>query len=372
MNAEANSVVPGHQWIEVAGFSLVFERVAISTETPTGTQLAAAVGFGPERQCTVLELLAGGEMEDIRPDEVVNLRESTGRFVIVESDRSYRLTLDGVRFDWPCRVISGGQLRRLGAVPTESEVYLPLPGPVERVIQDHDLVDLDEPGVEVFLTRKRRWRLNVQGVTLVVHEPTIVVRDAIRAAGFDPRQDWIAILRVKGAPKQEVGLDFVIDLRTHGIEKLRLTPREVINGEGSTGPRRMFALLEVDERFLNGLGLRWETVIDGASRGQARRWLLIHDYPLPQGFTAERTLLALEIPPTYPNAQIDMFYTNPPLALATGRPIDRTQVSARIAGVDFNGWSRHRGPQSQWDPASDNVMTHLALVESAMAKEVSE
>ena len=132
------------------------------------------------------------------------------------------------------------------------------------------------------------------------------------------------------------------------------------------------ALLEVDERFLNGLGFRWETVIDGASRGQARRWLLIHDYPPPQGFTTERTLLALEIPPTYPNAQIDMFYTNPPLALATGRPIDRTQVSARIAGVDFNGWSRHRGPQSQWDPASDNVMTHLALVESAMAKEVSE
>ena len=372
MNVEANGVVPGHQWIEVAGYSLVFQRVALSTETPTGTQLAAAVGFGPERQWTVLELLVGGEMEDIRPDEVVNLRESTGRFVIVESDRSYRLTLDGVRSDWPCRVISGGQLRRLGTVPTESEVYLSLPGPVERVIQDHDLVDLDEPGVEAFLTRRRRWRLNVQGVMLVVHEPTIVVRDAIRAAGFDPCQDWIAILRVKGAPKQEVGLDFVIDLRTHGIEKLRLTPREVINGEGPTGPRRMFALLEVDERFLNGLGFRWETVIDGASRGQARRWLLIHDYPPPQGFTTERTLLALEIPPTYPNAQIDMFYTNPPLALATGRPIDRTQVSARIAGVDFNGWSRHRGPQSQWDPASDNVMTHLALVESAMAKEVSE
>ncbi len=372
MQADSSGATPGHQTIQVAGFSLVFSEVTISTTTPTGAQLAQAAGFGPKQQATVLAILDNGELEDIRPDEVVRLRDTTGKFVIVESDRSYKLTIDGVRFDWPCRVVSGGQIRKLGKVPAEHEVYLELPGPVERVVHEHDLVDLDESGVEEFKARKRHWKLNVQGVMLVVHEPTIVVSQAIRSAGFDPDKNWIIILRVKGQPKQEVELDFVIDLRMHGIEKLRLTPREVNNGEGPSAPRRMFSLLEIDVRFLDGLGLHWETVVDGASSGQGRRWLLIRNYPVPDGFTVEHALLALEIPLTYPSAQIDMFYTSPPLALKTGRPIDRTQVSANILGTEFNGWSRHRGPQSQWNPASDNVMTHFALVESALAKEIGE
>ncbi len=212
-----------------------------------------------------------------------------------------------------------------------------------------------------------KYKLNVQGVVLTVHEPTIMVRQAMKDAGFDPSKNWIIILRVHDQPKKEVDLDYIIDLRTPGIEKLRLTPREVNNGEAGALPRRGFALLDIDERFLNGLDLLWETIIDGE-----RRWLLIYDHPVPVGFTVQHVLLAFEIPLTYPGAQIDMFYTNPPLVLKSGRAIDRTQVSAAILGMPFNGWSRHRGEQSKWNPVSDNVSTHLALVESAMAKEVGE
>jgi len=217
--------------------------------------------------------------------------------------------------------------------------------------------------------KRQQWRLNVQGVILDLDEPTILVRQAIQDAGFNPNQNWIIILRMHGEPKREVGLDFVIDLRTPGIEKLRLTPREVNNGEAPMAPRRLFVLLEVDEIFLNGLGLFWETIIDNTDVNSARRWLLIHNYPVPAGYTVSHTLLALEIPLTYPGAQIDMFYTSPPLTLKSGRAIDRTQVSAIILGVPFNGWSRHRGKLSQWNSVSDNVSTHLALVESALVKE---
>src|SRR5262249_1429687 len=146
--------------------------------TPTGSQLAAIAGFKPEQAATVLEVLVNGELEDRRPDERINLGESTRKFVIVDSDRSYKLTLDRTRFDWPCRVISGGQLRKLGQVPGESEVYQDLPGSAERIIGEHDLVDLDAPNVEVFKTRKRTWKLNVQGVLLSLHESSIVVRTA--------------------------------------------------------------------------------------------------------------------------------------------------------------------------------------------------
>jgi hypothetical protein len=368
MNAtNLNAAEPGDHIIAIADASLTFYDHRITEASPTAAQLAAVAGFKPEQAATVLEVLANGELEDRRPDERVHLRESTRKFVIVESDRSYKLTLDGTRFDWPCRVISGGQLRKLGQVAAERELYQDLPGSAERVVGEHDLVDLGAPHVEVFKTRKRIWKLNVQGVLLTLNESSIVVRTAIKDAGFDPTKNWIIVLRVRDQPKREVGLDEVIDLRTPGIEKLRLTPKEVNNGEAAVKPRRQFALLEVDERFLNGLGLWWETVVDAN-----RRWLLVHDYPVPKGYTVSRTLLALEIPLTYPGAQIDMFYTHPPLALKAGRAIDRTQVSANIYGKAFNGWSRHRGELSQWNPSTDNVATHLALVESALAKEVGE
>jgi hypothetical protein len=363
----SNAPKPGEHIVAIAGFSLTFHDHHIPEASPTGAQLAAVAGFKPDQAATVLEMLASGELEDRRLDERVDLRESTRKFVIVESDRSYKLTLDGTRVDWPCRVISGGQLRKLGQVGAGHEIYQDLPGNAERIIGDNDLADLGAQKVEVFKTRKRTWKLNVQGVLLTLDESSIVVRAAIQEAGFDPTENWIIVLRVRDQPKREVGLDEVIDLRMPGIEKLRLTPKEVNNGEAVVKPRRQFALLDVDDRFLNGLGLWWEAVTDAG-----RRWLLIHDYPVPLGYTTSRTLLALEIPLTYPGAQIDMFYTHPPLALKTGRAIDRTQVSASIQGQPFNGWSRHRGELSKWNPATDNVSTHLALVESALAKEVDE
>jgi Prokaryotic E2 family E/Multiubiquitin len=363
----SNAPNRGEHMVAIAGFSLTFHDHHISEGAPTGAQLAAVAGFKPEHPATVLEMLANGELEDRRPGERVDLRESTRKFVIVESDRSYKLTLDGSRVDWPCRVISGGQLRKIGQVSAGREIYQDLPDNAERIIGEQDLADLGASKVEVFKTRKRTWKLNVQGVLLTLNESSIVVRTAIQEAGFDPTKNWIIVLRVRDQPNREVTLDEVIDLRTPGIEKLRLTPKEVNNGEVAVKPRRQFDLLDVDVRFLNGLGLWWETVID-----TGRRWLLIHGYPVPNGYTTSRTDLALEVPLTYPGAQIDMFYTYPPLALTTNRPIDRTQVSASIEGKPFNGWSRHRGELSKWNPTTDNVSTHLALVESALAKEVGE
>ncbi|MDE2466988.1 MAG: multiubiquitin domain-containing protein [Alphaproteobacteria bacterium] len=372
MNAEANSTNnAGHQVIQVADLSLAFRESQVLTTTPTGAQLAQAAGFAPDQGATVLAVLADGELEDVRPTEVVDLATTSRHFVVVLSDRLYKLAINGTVYEWPARIISGGQLRKLGQVPDDMVLYQTLPDGVERFLGSHDLVDLDGPGIEQFMAKARQWKLNVQGVLLTVPHPTIVVRQAITDAGFDATKPWIIVLRVHGEPKREVGLYDVIDLRTPGIEKLRLTPREVNNGEGAAAaPLRMFALLPADARFLDSLGWRWETRIESTPDGKSRRWLLIHNYPLSQGFTVERTLLALEIPLTYPGAQIDMFYTYPALALTTGQPIPSTQVSAVIGGNTFNGWSRHRGPASAWDPQTDNVVTHLALVESAMLKEV--
>lgn len=355
-----------HQ-IEVADETLTFHTVGVDDLTPTGAQLAAAAGFKPKQNAVVLQVLPNGELEDVRPSETVDLRHADGRFVIVETDRDYLLTLDGQRFPWPCRVVSGAVLRKLGNVPADHAIFEEKVDEPDRLIADRDLVDLDGRGVESFVSRKPVWTLNVQGVEIDVDTPTVLVSDALTRAGFDVTQSWHIFLKVRGQAKREVQLSDRVDLRTPGIEKIRLTPKEVNNGEAPPAPRRDFALLDADDAFLDRLGLRWETVYDAG-----RRWLLIHHYPVPAGYTAARTLLALEIPPTYPGAQIDMFYTSPPLALASGRAIDCTHIAATIHGAPFNGWSRHRGPGSPWNPAVDNVSTHLALVESALLKEVGE
>lgn len=352
--------------VEIADAAFNFRSVSIADLTPTGAQLAAAAGFKPTQQVTVLQVLANGDLEDIRPDETVDLRHAEGRFVIVESDRSYRLTIDGQRFDWPCRVVSGGLLRKLGQVPAEKDIYLDESETADRVIGPRDLVDLDAAGVEAFVTRVRHWKLNVQGVVLEIDMPMIGVRDAIARAGFNPDQGWQIFLKLAGQPKRPVTLADTIDLRTPGIEKLRLTPNEVNNGEAPWAPRRAFDLLDVDHAHLARIGLRWETVEQAD-----RRWLLLHEYPVPRGYSVTHTLLALEVPPTYPGAQIYGFYAYPPLVLASGRTIESTQLRGTIDDREFHGWSRNRGSLA-WNPATDNVTTQLMLVDAALAKEVGE
>lgn len=352
--------------IEIADAAFNFRSVSIADLTPTGAQLAAAAGFKPAQQATVLQVLANGELEDIRPDETVDLRDTKERFVIVESDRVYRLTIDGQRFDWPCRIVSGGLLRKLGRVPLEKGIFLEQSDTADRAIGPHDLIDLDAAGVEAFVTSIKHWKLNVQGVVIEVDMPTIEVREAIARAGFNPDQGWQIFLKIAGQPKRSVTLTDTIDLRTPGIEKLRLTPNEVNNGEAPWAPRRAFDLLDVDHAHLARLGLRWETVEQAG-----RRWLLLYDYPLPSSYSVTHTLLALEVPSTYPGAQIYGFYAFPPLALGSGRAIDNTQLRGTIDGREFHGWSRNRGSLA-WNPATDNVTTQLMLVDAALAKEVGE
>lgn len=350
--------------IEVADQTLTFRSVEISDLTPTGAQLVRAADIRPISSAIVLHMLEDGTLEDVRPDETVDLRHTPARFIIVASDRTYRLTVEEQRFDWPCRVISGAQVRKIGRVPTHTELFLERAGD-DRLVEDTDLVDLDEAGVESFRIRKREWKLKVQTVTITVETPTIVTRDAIVRAGMNPETPWHIFLKIVDQPKREIDLDFVIDLRTPGIEKVRLTAKDVNNGEAPVKPRRAFALLDADHALLDRMQLRWETVVCGE-----RRWLLIHDYPVPAAFTVSKTRLALEIPPTYPGANIYGFYCYPPLALTSGVEIPSTQMRGTIDEVEFHGWSRRSS--TAWDPARDNVATQLALVESALMTAAGE
>lgn len=352
--------------IEIAGTDLVFHNHDPETETPTGGKIAKLAGFTEGQHPFVLQWMNDGDFEGLRPQEEADLSKGK-KFIVALADASNRILIDGNELDWPADEISNDAIRKLGRIPDGKLIYLERQDEPDLLVGNNDMIKIHKDGVEEFRSREpKTWELNVQGVTIMSATPSISVVDALTRAGFDPNV-WIIHLRVQGQPKRQLEIGDTIDLTTPGIEKVRLTAKDVNNGEARSAPRQDFALLEVDEEHLDSLGLVWETRVEGKFR-----WLIIHGYAVPQGYTVSSTTLALHLPASYPEAQIDMFYVNPPLQLASGGAIAATDSSQVIGNTSFQRWSRHRGAGSVWNPLKDNVITHLALVESAIAKEVGQ
>lgn len=124
-----------------------------------------------------------------------------------------------------------------------------------------------------------------------------------------------------------------------------------------------FDLPEADQEYLAATGFDWETVVDGADK-----WLLIHNYPIPEQYDVSTCTVALRIPPAYPQQQIDMAYFHPELHRADGKTVNGV-TSVNIQGRVFQQWSRHRTEASAWRPDIDGVATHLTFMTAWLTEE---
>lgn len=210
--------------------------------------------------------------------------------------------------------------------------------------------------------RECQWRIKVdkQFFELDHHETT--GREILTEAGRTPVEQFLLIQTGHGAPR-EIALDEPVDLSVPGIEHFRTIPREC--REGLQG-RRQFQLPEDDVSFLDSLDLEWETVIEG----KVMR-LVVYRYPIPAGYSHREVDLYLRIDATYPDTQIDMVYFHPALFLTSGRGIGALATEI-FDGKSWQRWSRHRQSPGGWRPGIDNVESHLALVNSWLAKELRE
>ena len=128
--------------------------------------------------------------------------------------------------------------------------------------------------------------------------------------------------------------------------------------------RRAFQLGEEDVECLAARGLGWEALIEAASK-----WVIVHWYPVPEGYNHRTADVALRIPPSYPDGDIDMVYFFPELKLVNGRMI-RALTPLVIDSKQYQQWSRHRTPQNPWRPGLDNICTHLLQVDSWLEREL--
>lgn len=130
-------------------------HVDLADPVPTARQILQAAGVRPVDEHSVYAILTSGEFEDIRLDETYDLRgRGAERFVIFQTDRAFKFTIDDRQLEWGKPSISGRVLKMLAGVPPETyDVYLEVRGGGQDVlIRDGDLIDLGKPGIERFIT----------------------------------------------------------------------------------------------------------------------------------------------------------------------------------------------------------------------------
>ncbi|WP_140386493.1 multiubiquitin domain-containing protein, partial [Vibrio parahaemolyticus] len=284
--------------IRVADKNLEQKKVIVSDPAPTGQQILEAANYFPSNDYILLMKQSTGMLEEVNLSEVVDVyHRGVEQFIAFESDRIFYFELNGRRYPWGSSTISEKALRVVGNISSDQELWLEQRQSADLKLAAESNVDLSASGLEKVYSAKVSWKLNVQGVLIESDEPTIVASDAMVAAGFNPADGWMLFLKVKGEPKKPISVEDVIDLTTPGIEKLRMTPAEIINGEQMLCVKSDFSLLEKDTDYLNKLGFEWETLMDGG-----RRWLIIRNYTLPNGYNHEKVDMAIDIPAAYPGA----------------------------------------------------------------------
>jgi hypothetical protein len=233
-----------------------------------------------------------------------------------------------------------------------------------------EIVILEEVDIEEFVTTDRsvpdgrRYRFRVNKTKCVSEKPELTGAEILEAAKLVPVKDYILRMKRRQGPPEEVKLDQTVHLQKHGVERFIAQKREVQDGLEA---RRQFTLSPEDTQFLDSLGLRWEAVLEGKDP-----WVIIYDLPLPAGYAAKSTNVAIQIAAGYPTAQLDMAYFYPPIVRADRRPIIRTEGTQTLDGKTWQRWSRHRLDGNKWVPGVDNLETHFAYMQSWLTREVQQ
>lgn len=236
----------------------------------------------------------------------------------------------------------------------------------ESIVENEELIE--EIEIEVFvregkeIPHARRYRIRVDRHQYVVHSHTITGREILALAGKTP-ETYKLYQHKKGHQPEQIAPEHVVDLRADRVERFTTMPKDTTEGLAPSTLRREFQLPAEDVRYLDSLGLSWETVNDGGNQ-----WLLIHRWRLSPGYVQAEASLGLLIPPSYSDGQIDMVYFKPDLARADGRPIGALSVQP-ICGENWQRWSRHRTAQNPWRPGEDDIASHLCLVDEWLRRD---
>ena len=116
---------------------------------------------------------------------------------------------------------------------------------------------------------------------------------------------------------------------------------------------------ELDREFLSEKGYVFEVV-----SGKGPLFLIIKDFPFSTSYVPQIADLLIIIPAGYPNAPLDMFWTNPDVKLTNGNWPSASEHHEQYNGRSWQRWSRHGG----WRMGIDSIKSFLASVKKEIAK----
>ena len=226
----------------------------------------------------------------------------------------------------------------------------------------HPKPEEHDPGVKIL------YVINLDGKEYDVPNSKMTGAEILALGGYSPNTRRLFEL---GHSQRPVELHEIVDFIKPGIERFRSMPKSVNEGKGSADGAlptscvisKDFELLPVDNTFLEKQQLPWKTTFDPSGR-----WVIIQNFPVPDGYNVTSTTLAFMLPASFPTTEIDMMYFQPRLERADGKTIGALS-DCNVAGSIFQRWSRHRAG-GEWCPDVDNVETHVLSVTAWLQDEL--
>lgn len=124
------------------------------------------------------------------------------------------------------------------------------------------------------------------------------------------------------------------------------------------------SLPETDAAYLAERAINHEVVVDGGMT-----CVILHAWPLPNGYDRESADLMLRLSPGYPDLHPDMWWFQPAVRLANGQNLPATEVVEQHLGRSWQRWSRHLTGE-QWRSGVDGLESYLALIRQDLERSV--
>ena len=176
--------------IRIDGGVFESDRASLS-----GEDLLTIAGKEPAVDHIIYLLLEDGDMESIRPNEVVDLeRSGVENFRTFRADVIYRLELDGKAREWGSDFITGRALKKLSGtdVPHKVGIWQKTKDEEDKLIGDSDIVDLSSEGIERFRLGSK-YSICIEGTVYEWPRKTITTEEIIQLGGWDASQGAVEV-----------------------------------------------------------------------------------------------------------------------------------------------------------------------------------
>ena len=173
--------------VAVAKADFSFTPLKLDDAKVVGRQVLEAAGFRPAEDHLLFQVLSSGAIEERRLDESVALTGNGGdRFVVFRGDRSFRVEIDGRRFEWGAAELTGLIAKQMvGADPACTGLWLERRDEPDRFIENTDVVQLADRGLEKLYTRPL-FPLSIEGKEFFWPKSTITAEQIAELGGWDP------------------------------------------------------------------------------------------------------------------------------------------------------------------------------------------